>query len=69
MNATMAKKKPKTVWAGKFQALRLKKGFSQDRAAEALDIPVATIRGWEQGRHTPPVYIQRLILRLLEQGS
>lgn len=39
-------------------AVRAKSGLSQDKFAKALRIPVATLRGWEQGRRTPdPVAI------------
>ena len=33
--------------------VRAKSGLSQDKFAKALRIPVATLRGWEQGRRTP----------------
>lgn len=67
MTGIMEKKKPKTAWAKKLQALRDRKQLSQPDAAAHLDIPVSTLRGWEQGRHTPPPYVQRFILRLLGQ--
>ncbi len=60
-------KKPKTVWAGKFRKARKLAKLSQPEAADRLEVPVTTIRGWEQGRHTPPLYVQRFILRLLSQ--
>lgn len=34
-------------------AIRARSGLSQDKFAKALRIPVATLRGWEQGRRTP----------------
>jgi DNA-binding transcriptional regulator YiaG len=60
-------KKPKSKWGGRLQALRLRKGLSQERAAAYLQVPVSTLRGWEQGRHTPSPYVQRFVTRLLEQ--
>lgn len=35
------------------KTLRLKHGMTQEQFAEALRIPVATLRNWEQGRVEP----------------
>jgi DNA-binding transcriptional regulator YiaG len=63
--AGMAKKA--NPWGAKLKALRLSKRLSQAGAATYLEIPVATLRGWEQGRHAPPVYVRALVMRLLKQ--
>lgn len=45
----------------KFFNLRKKSNFSQARLAEALCLPVSTIRAWEHCSSTPPVpYIQKM---------
>ena len=43
------------------QELRNKTGLSQSQFAERLEIPLGTIRNWEQGRRVPPNYVLRLI--------
>jgi transcriptional regulator with XRE-family HTH domain len=37
----------------RMKRLREQAGFSQPRAAAAAGVPVATLRGWEQGRRVP----------------
>ncbi len=63
----MAKKKPAALWGDKLQALRKSKGLIQTAAAHLLDIPVSTLRNWEQGRTLPPPYVRRLVERILNE--
>lgn len=46
--------------------MRSQTGFSQSKFAEMFDIPVATLKDWEQGRRTPPVYVTNMIKTILE---
>src|SRR4051794_21058192 len=43
---------------------RAKLGLSQDALAAALEVPVATLRNWEQGRFTPDP-AARTLMRLV----
>ncbi len=64
------KKRPgKNTWAYRLQSLRVRKDLSQDQAAAYLEIPVSTLRGWEQDRHEPPPHVQRFVLERLEAHS
>lgn len=40
-------------WPKRIRAWRKRKAWSQDQAAQALHIPTATLRDWEQGRRQP----------------
>jgi transcriptional regulator with XRE-family HTH domain len=37
----------------RFKTLREAAGLSQPQLAKAAEVPVASLRGWEQGRRTP----------------
>lgn len=56
------------TWATTFHEAR---GIlTQEQAAQALhECPVATIRDWEQGRRTPPVWVQYLVVGQLMRKS
>ena len=41
-------------------------GLSQSRFAESFDIPLSTLKDWEQGRRTPPQYVINMIKTILE---
>lgn len=41
--------------------MREQTGLSQGKFAKLLDIPVANISRWEQGRSSPPDYVISLI--------
>jgi putative transcriptional regulator len=41
------------LFAREVRLAREKTGLSQERFAAALDLPVATLRNWEQGRFNP----------------
>lgn len=47
--------------------IRMKTGMSQTEFAKHLDIPVSTIRNWEQGIRKPPIYVLSLIKKVLEK--
>ena len=49
------------------RAARLAVGGSRESFAAALNVPVATLRNWEQGRH-PPSGAALTLLRMVEQG-
>lgn len=65
--ALMAKKR-KASWGSDLKALRESFGpeFTQEKAAAYLDVPLSTLRSWEQGRYEPPPYVRKLVRRLLE---
>lgn len=46
--------------------LRSQTGLSQSKFAAMFDIPVSTLKDWEQGRRTPPVYVVNMIKTILE---
>ncbi len=50
---SMAKRKS-PMTAAQLQKLRKAAGLLQPAAAEKLDTPLATYRGWEQGRRAIP---------------
>lgn len=39
--------------AGEIKAWRHSLGWTQEQAAQALDVPVQTVRAWEIGRYLP----------------
>lgn len=49
------------------RAVREKLGLSQEAFAKALNIPVGTIRNWEQNRVTPDPAARALLLILYRQ--
>lgn len=46
---------------------RLNAGLTQARMSELLEIPKRTIGDWETGQRTPPIYVEKLIVRELER--
>lgn len=46
--------------------LRACTGLSQNKFANMFEIPVATLKDWEQGRRTPPGYVVNMIKTILE---
>jgi putative transcriptional regulator len=48
------------------KAIRIAAGGSQEAFAAALGIPTATLRNWEQQRHSP-TGAARTLLRLIER--
>lgn len=49
--------------------LRAVTGMSQSQFADYLEIPVKTIQSWESGIRKPPVYINKLIERVITTES
>lgn len=43
------------------KTIRLKTGLSQQEFGERYNIPVASIRDWEQGRRKCPEYVTELL--------
>ncbi len=35
--------------------------LTQKALAEAMELPITTLRNWEQGRVAPPAYIRKLV--------
>ena len=46
--------------------LRSQTGLSQSKFAAMFDIPVSTLKDWEQERRTPPAYVVNMIKKILE---
>ncbi len=46
--------------------LRSRTGLSQSKFAAMFDIPVSTLKDWEQERRTPPAYVVNMIKKILE---
>lgn len=46
--------------------LRTQLGFSQSKFAAMFNIPVSTLKDWEQERRTPPPYVLEMIKTILE---
>ena len=55
-------KHSRTEFADQFKLLRKTAGLSQRNIEETLGIPLTTIRHWENNRHLPPEWAQRMIL-------
>ncbi len=49
--------------------LRAKTGLSQQKFADLFDIPVSTLRKWEQGESSAPRYVVDLIARSLPSSD
>lgn len=54
------------AFAEEFKAARLKTGMSQEVFAECTGIPRGTVRNWEQGQRTPPDWVARMVLDMME---
>ena len=46
--------------------LRLQTGLSQSKFAKMFDIPVSTLKDWEQERRNPPAYVINMIRMILQ---
>lgn len=46
--------------------LRLQTGLSQSKFAKMFDIPLATLKDWEQERRKPPIYVINMMKTILE---
>lgn len=50
----------------KIKELRKITGLTQAKFAEMFEIPLATLRHWEQGLRVPPAYVVNMMTKLLE---
>lgn len=50
----------------RIKELRLQTGLSQSKFANMFDIPIATLKDWEQERRNPPSYVVTMIKTILE---
>lgn len=46
---------------------RKKAGLTQAKMSDLLEIPKRTIGDWETGTRTPPIYVEKLVIRELER--
>lgn len=46
---------------------RIKAGLTQAKMSDLLEIPKRTIGDWETGTRTPPIYVEKLVIRELER--
>ena len=46
--------------------LRMQTGLSQSKFAKMFDVPVATLKDWEQERRNPPTYVINMMRTILE---
>lgn len=46
--------------------LRMQTGLSQSKFAKMFDVPVATLKDWEQERRNPPAYVINMMRTILE---
>ena len=46
--------------------LRLQTGLSQSKFAKMFDVPVPTLKDWEQERRKPPVYVVNMMRTILQ---
>ena len=48
------------------KTMRAQTGLSQKKFAELFDIPLSTLKDWEQGRRVPPTYVPRMMDMILQ---
>ena len=46
--------------------LRLQTGLSQSKFAKMFDVPVSTLKDWEQERRNPPAYVINMMRTMLQ---
>lgn len=46
--------------------LRLQTGLSQSKFAKMFDIPISTLKDWEQERRNPPAYVINMMKTILQ---
>lgn len=46
--------------------LRLQTGLSQSKFAKMFEVPVSTLKDWEQERRKPPAYVINMMKSILE---
>ena len=46
--------------------MRLQTGLSQSKFAKMFDVPVSTLKDWEQERRKPPAYVINMMRTILQ---
>ena len=54
------------TFSERFKEARQATGLSVAKLSERMLIPLRTLQKWDSGERTPPVYVQRFVLRELE---
>ena len=54
-------------FSDEFKHLRQELGLSQQKLGEMLEISRNTIRDWELENRTPPVYVQKLLIKEMKR--
>jgi DNA-binding transcriptional regulator YiaG len=52
------------IQGAEIRAGRLANGWTQEQAAEALDIPIETYRSWDYGRRQAPRFAREVLAQL-----
>lgn len=55
------------IFADNLKVARKAAGMPQLQMAELMEIPKRTIEDWERGIAVPPAYVQRFVLKELEE--
>ena len=58
-------KESRGIMSINFKEIRRKTKMTQRELADLFGIPISTLRKWEQGESTPPVYVTALIAKAL----
>lgn len=58
---------PANPWIYLLRQWRDKNNLTTKEAADRLEIPVDTYRGWEKGKHSPTKFTQRYISQIIKQ--
>lgn len=48
------------------KAARTAAGYTQQQLSDLLGIPLISLSQWETGRRNPPVYVQKMLIAVLE---
>ena len=49
--------------------LRLQTGLSQNKFAKLFEVPVSTLKDWEQERRNPPAYVINMMRTILQYNG
>ena len=55
------------IFMNEIKELREKTGLTQKQFSEHFDIPIGTLRRWEQGQGKPPSYVMTLLERAMRE--
>ena len=66
MPYTIYKGSPAEAIIMEVKNLRLQTGLSQSKFAQMFDVPVSTLKDWEQERRNPPVYVINMMRTILQ---